>query len=189
MGGVGDEMYLCPLYATVPSEQDGFLALGRPTEPVPKWFLSLLYTGEPHFHVLLVGAQDLDDWGSRLTLLIIEPARSGSKTCMLPGKASMPPSPAAMSSSTSPPSDWGQPMPWPASSNSGTSETSLHLNTLNPPPHSEGAALNEPEAGLNTKGRVMILGPAPIWHCYIFCQGLNPKVYHGGGPCMCYTIQ
>ena len=63
MGGAGDEMYLCPLYATIPSEQDGFLTLDGPTKLLPEWFLDLLYAGEPHFHVLLAAAKDMDDWG------------------------------------------------------------------------------------------------------------------------------
>ena len=59
MGGEGTEIYTTTLQALPATQSDG----ASPPEPLPKWFLNLLYAMEANFGVLLVGAQELDDWG------------------------------------------------------------------------------------------------------------------------------
>ena len=59
MGGEGAEIYTTTL-KTLPATQSDDAS---PPEPLPEWFLNLLYTTEANFGILLAGAQELDDWG------------------------------------------------------------------------------------------------------------------------------
>ena len=59
MGGEGAKIYTTTLQALPATHSDG----ASPPEPLPEWFLNLLYATEANFGVLLVGAQELDDWG------------------------------------------------------------------------------------------------------------------------------
>ena len=59
MGGEGAEIYTTTLKALPAAQSDD----ASPPEPLPEWFLNLLYTTEANFGVLLAGARELDDWG------------------------------------------------------------------------------------------------------------------------------
>ena len=59
MGGEGTKIYTTTLKALPATQSDS----ASPPEPLPEWFLNLLYATEANFGVLLAGARDLDDWG------------------------------------------------------------------------------------------------------------------------------
>ena len=59
MGGEDAEIYTTTLKA-LPAIPPGDTS---PPEPLPEWFLNLLYATEANFGVLLAGARELDDWG------------------------------------------------------------------------------------------------------------------------------
>ena len=59
MGGEGTEIYTTTLKALPAAQSDD----ASPPEPLPEWFLNLLYATEANFGVLLAGARELDDWG------------------------------------------------------------------------------------------------------------------------------
>ena len=59
MGGEGAKIYTTTLKA-LPAVQSNDAS---PPEPLPEWFLNLLYATEANFGVLLAGARELNDWG------------------------------------------------------------------------------------------------------------------------------
>ena len=59
MGGEDAEIYTTILKALLAAGPDNTSS----PEPLPEWFLNLLYATEANFGVLLVGARELDDWG------------------------------------------------------------------------------------------------------------------------------
>ena len=59
MGGEDAKIYTTTLKALPATGSDDT----SPPEPLPEWFLNLLYATEANFGVLLAGARELDDWG------------------------------------------------------------------------------------------------------------------------------
>ena len=59
MGGEDAKIYTTILKALPAAGPDDT----SPPEPLPEWFLNLLYTTEANFGVLLAGARELNDWG------------------------------------------------------------------------------------------------------------------------------